>query len=280
MIHLENSLTVQWLGFDSFTVEGPSSIPGQGTKMLPAKKYVFIYNTSWISKNWMESDHPSRQPPASSLGVFSSTCFNSHSKPCSQDRNWGAHSDWIQELWWSAMENRHWPASLLLWMGYLMPERGLRPHTAQADDSPERPRARGLAQCTYMKPRTALSGLCVHSSGHHCCCPGPCTYCHSQGVWFWDPGFSGMEWHGQDDKTSQWRGQDSTHNTHSRTLSRRTGWHQQRCVLKGGNGVPGFGACFARLTSGFFACSTETEQDHRPPNPTPRPLPSFACGKL
>ena len=46
MIHLGNSLAVQWLGFVSFTVEGPSSIPGQGTKILPAKKYMFIYNTS------------------------------------------------------------------------------------------------------------------------------------------------------------------------------------------------------------------------------------------
>ena len=40
--------------------------------------------------------------------------------------------------------------------------------------------------------------------------------------------------------------------------------------------MPGFGG----LTSGFFACSAETEQDRRLPDPTPRPLPAFACGKL
>ena len=31
-----NSLTVQWLGLGTFTAEGPSSIPGQGTKNLRA----------------------------------------------------------------------------------------------------------------------------------------------------------------------------------------------------------------------------------------------------
>ena len=33
-----NSLMIQWLGFQPFTTGGPSSIPGQGTKILQAKK--------------------------------------------------------------------------------------------------------------------------------------------------------------------------------------------------------------------------------------------------
>ena len=154
------------------------------------------------------------------------------------------------------MENRHWPASLLPGMGHLMPEGGLRPHTAQADDPPERPWARGLAQCTRVKPGTAPSGLCVHPQAHHCCCPGPCAYCHSQGVDSEIPASVG--WSDVDKRTR-------LHPQPPRPyLSRRTGQRQQRCVFRGGSGGPDFGG---GLTSGFFDCSAGTEQDHIPPPP-------------
>ena len=35
-VALGNSLPVQWLGLQALTAEGPSSIPGQGTKILQA----------------------------------------------------------------------------------------------------------------------------------------------------------------------------------------------------------------------------------------------------
>ena len=47
-IYIGNSLAVQWLGLRAFTAEGPSSIPGRGTKILQVarrskkkkKKYI------------------------------------------------------------------------------------------------------------------------------------------------------------------------------------------------------------------------------------------------